>query len=79
MSDREKIEEGELAVRLTSDIEGGLGKHEKGAVIRNLSFSAFNTLTTVGGHQPLEAGTAVSSDKVADPAPPAPTGTKNDK
>ena len=43
-----KIDDGELAVRLTRDIEGGIGVHEKGTVLRRLSPSAFNTLTQGG-------------------------------
>lgn len=80
MSDRSKIAEGELAVRLTSDITGGLGNHAKGAVLRDLSESAYNTLVQAGGHQALPPGSTVSEAKVEDTiAPPAPTGTAKTK
>jgi hypothetical protein len=52
----DKIEEGELAVRLNSDINGGLGRHKKGTVLRHLSSSAFIGLTQGGGHETLKAG-----------------------
>ena len=62
--DPNKIEEGERAVRLRYDISGGLGDHKEGTVLRNLSFSAFNTLVQGGGHEHIEAGTDVGADAV---------------
>lgn len=48
MTEKTKIADGEYAVKLTADISGGIGTHEKGTVLRNLSFSAFNTLVCGG-------------------------------
>lgn len=79
MSSKNKIAEGELAVRLKSKISGGVGTHDKGAILRNLSPSAFNTLVNGGGHEALAAGTIVSADKVEAAAPPAPTGDDTKK
>lgn len=57
--DAGKIAEGELAVKLKYDIQGGLGDRKEGQVLRNLSFSAYNTLVQAGGHEALKAGTDV--------------------
>lgn len=54
------LPEGELAVVLTSDIDGGVGSHKKGTRIRNLSFSAFNTLVQGGFAKKLGKGSDVS-------------------
>jgi hypothetical protein len=51
-----RIVDGEWAVKLTKDIQGGIGNHKEGTVIRNLSFSAFNTLVQGGFAQRLNAG-----------------------
>lgn len=58
------IEEGELAAKLKYDIQGGLGSHTEGTVIRRLSLAAFTTLTQAGGHEVVEAGTDVGADAV---------------
>lgn len=74
-----KIAEGELAVRITSDdgISGGLGPHPKGAVLRNLSESAYNTLVNTGLAEPVAAGTEVrNASDAADAPAPAPAGSK---
>jgi hypothetical protein len=70
MADREKIEDGELAVRLTSDISGGLGTHKKGTVLRRLTKAVFDGLTLAGGHEELKAGATASGDKVEQPLQP---------
>lgn len=54
------IRDGELAARLKYDIEGGLGRHSEGTVIRSLSESAYTTLVNGGGHEPVAPGTKVS-------------------
>lgn len=54
------LPEGELAVELTSDIDGGIGSHKKGTRIRYLSQSAFNTLTQGGFAKKLGKGSDVS-------------------
>jgi hypothetical protein len=76
-----KIEEGELAVKLTSDITGGLGAHKSGAVLRNLTESAYIGLVNAGGHEPLKAGTQITDakavDTTTDPVVPAPDGKKS--
>lgn len=48
MADKVVIGKDEYAVKLTSDIKGGVGNHKKDTVLRNLSYSAFNTLTCGG-------------------------------
>lgn len=71
MADRVTIPDSEFAVKLTSDIRGGIGNHEKGTVLRNLSQSAFNTLVC-GGFAKRVRSTA-SGDIVDYDAPnPAP-------
>lgn len=78
MADNDKIAEGELAVRLTSDIKGGLGAHKKGTVLRNLSQSAFTGLTQGGGHEALKAGSSGKSVEAAvDASEPVVTGDDN--
>jgi hypothetical protein len=78
-ADTSKVQEGELAVRITKEggISGGLGNHKEGAVLRHLSHSAFNTLTQGGLGDPLEAG-ADASDAVDASAPIPPTGDGGD-
>lgn len=62
-----KIEEGEMAVKLTTDVSGGLGNHKEGTVLRGLSFSAFNTITQGGLGVALKAGSlADGSDTVTE-------------
>lgn len=70
MADREMIGKDELAVRLTSDISGGLGVHEKGKVLRNLTQTVYDGLVLAGGHDPVKPGTSVSTDKAAEPLTP---------
>ena len=48
MADKVHIPDDEYAVKLTKDITGGIGNYPKDTVLRNLSFSAFNTLTCTG-------------------------------
>lgn len=60
-ADADKIREGELAVKLTSDINGGIGKHKKGTILRNLSPSACNTLTQGGFGEKLKAGASAAN------------------
>lgn len=64
-----KIREGERAVKLKYDIDGGLGRHSEGTVIRSLSESAFMTLVNGGGHDVIEPGSTVGSDSVDASAP----------
>lgn len=74
MANEDKIGEEELAVKIIAEegITGGLGNHPKGTVLRQLSQSAFNTLTTGGFGEALEPGTAVREPvKPAKPAEPA--------
>ena len=66
---RETIQDGELAARLKYDITGGLGKHPKGTVLRNLSQSAFIGLTQGGGHEVVEPGKSVANPIDAAAAP----------
>lgn len=63
------IQPGERAAKLKYDIDGGLGSHKEGAVIRRLSESAFITLTQAGGHDVVEPGTKVDGDAVDASAP----------
>lgn len=68
---KEMIAEGEYAVKLTQDISGGIGNHEKGTVLRNLSFSAYNTLVCSGMGKRVKSttsGNVVDFDE-ATPAP----------
>ena len=73
-----KIQEGERAVKITSEdgITGGLGSHPKGAVLRNLSESAYNTMVGGGLAEPVEPGTEVrdATDAATTASRPAPTG-----
>lgn len=57
---REHIGKGELAVKLAHDINGGLGNHQKGTVLRNLSSAAFTTLKGAG-HHVLKDGSSAAS------------------
>lgn len=68
-TDANTIREGERAAKLKYDIQGGLGNHSAGTVIRNLSESAFITLTQGGGHDIVEPGTDVGADAVDAAAP----------
>lgn len=52
------IADGELAVRLSQDISGGLGNHPKGSVMRNLSEATFNTLTHTNMATAIPAGSS---------------------
>lgn len=78
MADRETIQEGERAIRLNSDITGGLGKHKKGTVLRNLSQAAFIGLRA--DHEVVKPGstTTVGEEPMAarPPAPPPPSASK---
>jgi len=56
----DKVQPGELAVKLTHDITGGVGNHSAGTVLRHLSISAYNTLVYGGGHDALKEGDAVT-------------------
>lgn len=72
--EQNKVQEGELAVKLTSAITGGLGNQPKGKVLRYLSESAFNTLAHSGFATVLNPGED-ASDSVEEAQPtPAPTG-----
>lgn len=68
----EKYEKGERVIKLNSDITGGMGRQKKGAILRNLSHSAFVGLQA-GGHEVLHGP---DGPPKADKAPPAPTGDK---
>lgn len=73
-ADANKVQEGELAVRITKEggISGGLGNHAEGKVLRNLSQSAFTTLTQGGLGEQVNAGED-ASDAVDASAPIVPT------
>lgn len=74
-NDTNKIEDGEFAVRLNSDISGGIGEHKKGTVLRNLSSSAFIGLTQGGGHTALKPGASADDAVDAGEVITAPLGT----
>lgn len=76
MSDKDKIAPGELAVELTSDISGGLGVHSKGTKLRNLSESAFTTLTAGFGKAIPEGTEVKSAEDASAPTTEAPKGKK---
>lgn len=61
---KSKIEEGEFAVRLTSDIKGGHGDHSKGAVLRRLTQASYTSLTGAGFGDGIPAGTEVDDGDV---------------
>ena len=76
---KERIGPDEFAVKLGSDISGGLGSHKSGTVLRNLSEASFNTLVGMGvGHRRVKStssGDVVDFDNTttAAPAPGAST------
>ena len=72
-ADSNKIAEGELAVRLTNDIHGGIGDHKEGTVLRHLSPSAYNTLVQGGHGEALKAGEDASEAVDASAPPVTPT------
>jgi hypothetical protein len=57
-ADANKIADGEFAVKLTRDIDGGLGDHKSGTVLRRLSQSAYNTLVNGGLGDPVKEGSS---------------------
>ena len=61
-----KIREDEHAVKLTSDINGGLGKHAAGTVLRNLPERTAKMLVITGKHEKVAAGTEVRAAKSED-------------
>lgn len=67
----------ERKVKLTKDINGGLGTHKKGSVLTGLSQSAFLTITRCGMGEEVESTTKKVQEPM-DPAP-APTGKQSKK
>lgn len=70
---KDQVAEGELAVKLTSDISGGLGNHAKGRKLRNLSISAFNTIVHGGFGEELKAGESAVNAEDAEELTTSPT------
>jgi len=67
----DKIKDGELAVRVINDINGGAGSFVAGEVVRDMQENLFNTFVQAFGAEVLEPGMDFS--KAPKPAPAAPT------